>query len=204
MLNVIPVGVSARHVHLCEEHIEILFGRGYRLNVERELSQPGQFAAKEKVSLLGPGGIINNVRVLGPARPCSQVEVSITDCYALGLSTLPPIRDSGDISGSSPITIVGSVGFVHLKEGLIIASRHIHMSESDAEVFGVQDGEIVAVVCWNERRTIFGNVKIRVSSLYRLEFHIDTDEANAANLSNMDKVSIVKKEDLYRVMNTWF
>jgi putative phosphotransacetylase len=204
MFNAVPVSVSARHVHLCKEHIEILFGKGFQLNIEKELSQPGQFAAKEKVSLLGPNGVINNVRVLGPSRSRSQVEVSITDCYKLGISSLPPIRDSGDLRGSSPITIVGPNGSVHLKEGLIIPSRHIHMSESDAEFFQVRDGEIVAVVCWNDRKTIFGNVKIRVSNLYRLEFHIDTDEANAAKLNNADKVAIVKKNDLQQVMNTWF
>ncbi|CEH29778.1 hypothetical protein AM501_24565 [Aneurinibacillus migulanus] len=191
-LRTIPVGVSARHIHLSLEHIDTLFGKGYELQLYKELSQPGQFAAKESVMLAGPKGTIDKVRILGPARGTTQVEVSLTDAHRLGIS--PPIRDSGDIAGSSPITIIGPKGSVYLKEGAIIASRHIHMSEEDAWQFQVHDKEKVHVISQTERRVIFSDVKIRVHANYRLEFHIDTDEANAARLTDQDQVWILKYE----------
>ncbi|MED0674435.1 phosphate propanoyltransferase [Aneurinibacillus thermoaerophilus] len=189
-LNTIPVGISARHVHLSLDHIDILFGKGYQLRIHKELSQPGQFAAKESVMIAGPKGTIDKVRILGPARCTTQVEVSLTDAHRLGIS--PPIRDSGDLAGSSPITIIGPKGSIYLKEGAIIASRHIHMSEEDARQFQVHDREKVHVVSQTKRGVIFSDVKIRVSADYRLEFHIDTDEANAAGLTNQDRVWILK------------
>jgi putative phosphotransacetylase len=185
-LNTIPVGVSARHVHLTQNHIEKLFGEGYRLQLQKQLSQPGQYAARETVMLAGPKGVIDRVRILGPARRYTQVEVSLTDAYRLGVS--PPIRDSGDLAGSSPVTIIGPYGSIYVKEGLIIANRHIHMSEEEALKFRVHDGDYVFVLSQTERQVIFSGVRIRVSPNYRLEFHIDTDEANAAKLKNGDHV----------------
>jgi len=190
-LQTIPVGVSARHAHLCQNHVEVLFGEGHQLEIHKELSQPGQFAAKETVMLAGPKGVIGRVRVLGPARQLSQVEISLTDAHQLGVS--PPIRDSGDIAGSSPITIIGPKGSIYLPEGLIIANRHIHMSDVDAAQFEVHDGENVTVMSLKERKVVYFDVKIRVHPNYRLEFHIDTDEANAAKLTNDDQVVMVKK-----------
>ncbi|MEW9674011.1 phosphate propanoyltransferase [Ammoniphilus sp. 3BR4] len=191
-LNEIPVGVSARHVHLSTDHIDVLFGQGYPLQILKELSQPGQFAAKETVMLAGPKSVIDKVRILGPARRKTQVEVSLTDAQRLGVS--PPIRDSGDLNGSSPITIIGPKGSIYLHEGVIIANRHIHMSEEEALQFQVQDGDGVLVMSQSERPILFSDVNIRVSSRYRLEFHIDTDEANAAKLKTDDLVLLIKKD----------
>ncbi|UOF89838.1 phosphate propanoyltransferase [Fodinisporobacter ferrooxydans] len=189
-LFLIPVGVSARHVHLSAIHVELLFGKGYQLQVYKHLSQPGQYAAKETVMLTGPKGTIDKARILGPNRPATQVEVSLTDAYCLGVS--PPIRESGNLGGSSPITIIGPKGSIYLQEGLIIASRHIHMSEEDAVQFQVHEGDFVNVISRFERPIIFNEVKIRVSSQYCLEFHIDTDEANAARLKSGDQVLLLK------------
>lgn len=178
----IPIAASNRHIHLSPEHVERLFGRGYQLNKLKELSQPNQFAAKETVTLIGPKGKIPNVRVLGPARGSTQVEVSLFDGFTLGVK--PPIRHSGDINGSEAITIQGPRGQVTLKEGLICAARHIHMHTSDGVGFGVSDGDMVQVKVGGERGVIFSNVLIRVSAKYKLEMHIDLDEANAANIKN--------------------
>ncbi|MDP4170025.1 MAG: phosphate propanoyltransferase [Bacillota bacterium] len=176
----VPVAASNRHIHLSSEHLERLFGSGYKLSKLKDLSQPNQFAAMETLTLIGPKGRIQNVRVLGPARGITQVEVSLFDGRTLGVK--PPIRQSGDISGSESIIIQGPRGQIHLKEGLICASRHIHMHSKDAEAFDVRDGEYVQVRVGGERGVIFSNVLIRVSPKYKLEMHIDIDEANAANL----------------------
>ncbi|KMY53811.1 hypothetical protein AC623_07335 [Bacillus sp. FJAT-27231] len=175
--NQVPLAVSARHVHLSEQHLAILFGQSYTLKKKSDLSQPNQFAAEETVILSGPKGTIERVRVLGPSRHLTQVEVSQTDAFKLGLT--PPIRQSGDIKGSSPITIIGPKGSVYLNEGLIIAQAHIHMSPDDARRFGVEDGQYVQVRAETERPITFERVRIRVSPSYRLEMHIDTDEANS-------------------------
>ncbi len=156
----------------------------------RDLSQPGQFACEEKVTLVGPRGVIENVRVLGPARKQSQVEISITDSFKLGVQA--PIRDSGDLQGSAGITMVGPAGSVTLKEGCIVAARHIHMHTTDARRFGVKDGDRVNVKATGPRGVVFSQVLIRVSENYRLEMHLDVDEANAAALKNGDKVEIVQ------------
>lgn len=174
----IPIGVSARHVHLSQPHLEALFGRGYELIRKKELSQPGQFAAQETVLVVGPKGSLERVRVLGPARGKTQVEVSQTDALKLGLN--PPLRESGDIQGSSPVTLVGPKGSLYLPEGLIVAQCHIHMKPEDAEVYGVKSGEYVQVKLESHRPIVFDRVLIRVSERYKLEMHIDTDEANAA------------------------
>lgn len=174
----IPIAVSARHVHLSEQHVAALFGPSYKLTKRSDLSQPNQFAAEETVTLAGPKGTIERVRILGPSRKLTQVEISQTDAFKLGVK--PPIRQSGDIKGSAPITIIGPKGSIYLPEGLIIAQAHIHMAPSDAEHFNVHDGQIVQVAADTERPMTFGRVLVRVSPSYRLEMHIDTDEGNAA------------------------
>lgn len=187
---IIPVGVSARHVHLTQEHIEQLFGKGYRLTKKREL-MGGQFASNEQVTIVGTKlRAIENVRILGPARKKSQVEVSQTDAVKLGMSV--PIRESGKIKGSAPIAIVGPKGAIYLNEGCIIAKRHIHMNPSDAQEAGVKDGEIVSVKFANERGTIFNNVQVRVDESFSLEMHIDTDEANASQIRTGDVGILIK------------
>lgn len=174
--NKIPIGISARHVHLSREHVDILFGKGYQLHKKKEL-MGGQFAAEECVTLVGTKlRAVENVRILGPERKASQVEVARTDAIRLGLN--PPIRESGNIAGSAPIALVGPAGVVYLKEGCIIAKRHIHMAPADAEKYGVKDGDIVKVRFANGRGGIFEEVQIRVDKTFTLEMHIDTDEAN--------------------------
>lgn len=179
MDNKILVETSARHVHLTEEHIEILFGKGHTLTNKKDLSQPGQFACVERVTLVGPKKEIAGVSILGPARPASQVEISFTDARTLGISA--PVRESGDIAGSAPLKLVGPEGEVELTEGTIIAKRHIHLTPADAEKFGVTDKETVSVKITNsDRTTTFGDVVCRVSPKFAATMHIDTDEANAA------------------------
>lgn len=175
--NAIPIAVSARHVHLAQEHVEVLFGKGYQLTQKSELSQPKQFAANETVGIAGPRGSIERVRVLGPARSLTQAEVSWTDAMKLGIK--PPLRESGNIAGSGAFTLIGPKGSLYLEEGLIVAQSHIHMEPHDATRLGVQDGEYVTVEVDGIRPIAYRNVKIRVSERYRLEMHIDTDEANA-------------------------
>ncbi len=189
--NGIPVGISNRHIHLSREHIDILFGKGYELTPIKDLSQPGQFACKELLTIVGPSlRPIENVRVLGPERPESQVEISRTDSFTLKVK--PPVRESGKIAGSAPISIIGPKGIVTLKEGCIIANRHIHMSLEDGERFSVKDNQYVTVDVDSERRTRFYDVQVRVHKNFRLEMHLDTDDANAAALKNGDKVQIVE------------
>ena len=188
----IPVGISNRHIHLSREHVEILFGKGHQLTKLKDLSQPGQYACKEQLTIIGPSmRAIEGVRVLGPERKASQVEISRTDSYVLKVK--PPVRESGDIKGSSPITIIGPCGIVTLSEGCIIANRHIHMSEDEGKAFGVRDGEYVDVELRGERRSLFYDVQIRVHKDFRLEMHIDTDDANAAGVSNGFKAKLIKK-----------
>jgi len=185
----IPIGVSARHVHLAQAEVEQLFGENYQLTPKFELSQPGQFAAEETVVIAGPKGSIERVRILGPARSLSQVEVSWTDAMKLGLK--PPLRISGDIQGSSPVTLIGPKGSVVLNEGLIIAQAHIHMSPADSARFQVVDGQSVQIKVEGIRPIILSNVAIRVSERYRLEMHIDTDEANAGLIQQGTLAEIV-------------
>ncbi len=187
----IPVGVSNRHIHLSTEHLEILFGKGYELTPFKDLSQPGQYACKELLTIVGPSlRPIEKVRVLGPVRSASQVEISRTDSFVLKVK--PPVRESGDIAGSAPITIIGPKGIVTLKEGCIIANRHIHMSEDEGKTFGLKDGDYVNIEANGERKTTFYDVQVRVNKAFKLEMHIDTDDANAAGIGNGAKVKIVK------------
>lgn len=186
----VPVGVSARHIHLTQEHVEILFGEGYKLTKKKEL-MGGQYACNETVTVVGLKlRAIENVRVLGPVRSASQLEISSTDAMKLGIKA--PIRESGNVAGSAPIAVVGPKGAVYLKEGCIVAMRHIHMSPADAMAAGVHDGDIVSVKADNERGTVFEHVKIRVHDSFTLEMHIDTDEANASLIKTGDKVTILK------------
>ncbi len=188
----VPVGVSNRHIHLSREHVEILFGKGYELTPLKELSQPGQYACKEQLTLVGPSmRAIEGVRVLGPVRKASQVEISRTDSFTLKVK--PPVRESGDIKGSAPVTIIGPKGIVTLTEGCIIANRHIHMSTDEAARYGVTDGEYVDVMLEGERKSLFYDVQIRVHKDFRLEMHIDTDDANAAGVGNGSKVRLIKR-----------
>lgn len=184
----VPIGVSARHVHLTQEHVEVLFGAGYHLTKKKEL-MGGQFASNEQVTIVGTKlRAIENVRILGPVRKESQVEISMTDARTLGVA--PVVRNSGDIAGSAPIALVGPKGALYLKEGCIVAKRHIHMSPEDAAAAGVADKDVVSVVATNERGTTFDEVLIRVDKSFTLEMHIDTDEANAAQLKTGDAVII--------------
>ncbi len=187
----VPVGVSARHLHVTREHLDILFGKGHKLHVKKEL-MGGQFAAEERVTIVGINlRVIENVRILGPERPETQVEVSKTDARQLGINA--PIRESGDIDGSMPITLVGPAGAVRLHQGCIVAQRHIHMTPDDAIKHGVKDKQIVSVKTQDgARKGILSNVLVRVHDTYRLEMHIDTDEANAFGIQQSDHVTIIQ------------
>lgn len=186
----VPVGVSARHVHVCREHLDILFGKGYELTKKKDL-MGGQFAAEECVTVVGAKlSSIEKVRILGPLRAESQVEVSKTDAIKLGLNA--PVRESGKIKGSAPITLVGPKGSVTLAEGCIVAKRHIHMSPEEALKFGLKDNSVVDVKIPGERGGIMSGVQVRVHSTYTLEMHIDTDEANSFGIPCGAKLEVVK------------
>ncbi len=186
----IPIGVSNRHVHVTQEDLETLFGKGYTLTKKSDLKQPGQYACNETVTIRGPKGEFSGVRILGPVRKQSQIEISKTDSFRLGIR--PPIRESGCLSGTPGLEIVGPKGSVTLTEGAIIALRHIHMTPEEAEAMGVRDKDIVEVETFGERHGVFGDVLVRVSDKFALEMHVDVDEANACALSNNDYVMIRK------------
>lgn len=186
--DMIPVGVSARHIHLTSKDVDTLFGQGHQLTPRKEL-MGGQYAADETVTIVGLKlRAIENVRVLGPVRKASQVEISKTDALKLGVKA--PIRESGDIAGSAAIAVVGPKGAIYLSEGCIVAKRHIHMSPQDAAKAGVRDGQEVSVQTDNQRGTVFNHVQIRVDKSFTLEMHIDTDEANAAGITTGQTVLI--------------
>jgi putative phosphotransacetylase len=172
------VETSARHVHLSEEHIKILFGEGATLTHKKDLSQPGQFACEERVTVVGPKKSIPNVIILGPARPATQVEISLTDARTLGVNA--PVRESGDVAGSGACKLVGPCGEVEIAEGVIAAKRHIHITPADAEAVGVKDKQIIKVRVEGERALVFDEVVCRVSEKFAAAMHIDTDESNAA------------------------
>ncbi len=190
----IPIAVSARHIHLTQETVEALFGEGYQLTEYRPLSQPGQFACQETLTLIGPKNRIEKVRILGPTRSKNQVEISRTDEFFLGIDA--PVRESGHVANSPGITLLAANGNkVDLKEGVICAWRHIHMTPEDAQTFGVKDRDVVEIAIDNEERSLtFGNVLIRVSPKYKLEMHIDTDEANAAELNQGAAGTLINTE----------
>ncbi|UUZ85998.1 phosphate propanoyltransferase [Paenibacillus sp. P26] len=176
----VPIGVSARHIHLTREHIAKLFGPGYELKVMKDLSQPGQYAAEETVAVVGPKGRFDKVRILGPARSKSQLEISRTDAFGLGLN--PPVRESGNTQGTPGIKVIGPAGEVDLTEGVIVAARHIHFHTEDAAKWGITDKRRLTVRTEGERPLIFEDVIARVSDQFALDMHIDTDEANAAGV----------------------
>ena len=188
--NKVPVGLSNRHLHLSKEHIDVLFGEGYELTIMKDLSQPGQYAANEKVDIVGPKGTLKGVRVLGPARGSTQIEVSLTDGFVLGVT--PPVRDSGDLLNSPGGKIIGPKGEVAIENGIVAASRHIHMHTSDAEKFDVVDKEVVRVKVGGKRGLVFDNVLVRVHPTFALEMHVDIDEGNASGLKNGDLVELIK------------
>ncbi|QZY54137.1 phosphate propanoyltransferase [Crassaminicella profunda] len=191
--RLVPIGVSNRHVHLRREDLDFLFGKGYELTKIKDLGQPGQFAANETVEIIGPKGSFKKVRILGPVRDATQVEVSLSDGYQLGIK--PLIRESGKIENTSGILIKGPKGSVAKNCGVIAALRHIHMTPEIAKAYGVRDKEMVDVETKGIRRTVFGNVLVRVSPKYSLEMHIDVDEANSSGLKNGDKVKILKNKE---------
>ncbi len=179
MANKVLVETSARHVHVSKEHLEILFGEGYELTVKKMLSQPGQFACEERVTVVGSKKELANVSILGPCRNATQVELSLTDARSIGVAA--PVRESGDIAGSGACKLIGPKGEVEISEGVISAKRHIHMTTADAAEFGVKDTQIVSVKVDTDGRSLtFGDVVVRVSDSYALAMHIDTDESNAA------------------------
>lgn len=185
------VETSARHVHVTQETLEVLFGAGYQLTKKKDLSQPGQFASNERVTIVGGKKEMPNVSILGPCRTINQVEISATDARSIGIDA--PVRESGDIAGSGACKLIGPAGEVELKEGVIVAKRHIHMTPEDAKEFGVENGQIVDVLLdsGNGRKTVYGDTVIRVSSSYALAMHIDTDESNAAACGKDMKGTIV-------------
>ena len=184
------VGLSNKHVHLSKEHIDILFGEGHGLTPMKDLSQPGQYACEEKVDLVGPKRTIKGVRILGPARKETQVEVSFSDGFTLGLAELP-VRDSGKTEGTPGVTLVGPKGEVVLDKGVIAAARHIHMHTTDAEKYGLKDKDIVSVKVNGPRGLTFDNVLVRVNPEYALDLHVDIEEGNAAGLQNGDEVEVI-------------
>jgi len=185
----VPAALSGRHVHLCEADIKTLFGSGYSLCNAKPLSQPGQFACKETVSLQGSKGVIHKVRVLAPAREKTQVEISCTDSFALGIQ--PVVRMSGDTHGTPGCIIIGPAGQLELKTGVIISKRHLHMSEEQAKAYGLSDGNIISARCRGDRGIVFDNIVVRSGEAHDLEVHLDTDEANAAMLRSGDLLEIV-------------
>lgn len=187
----VPAGISNRHIHLSKEDFEVLFGKGKELTFFKKLSQPGQFAAEEKIDVLGPKGTtIKNVRILGPFREQTQVELARTDCYAIGMPLV--LRNSGDLAGTPGCKLIGPEGEVEIGEGVIVARRHIHLSPEQAAEAGVKDGDIVSVKFDGERSLIFNEVLIRSGESHYLDFHMDTDEANAASLVNSQEGEILK------------
>ncbi len=184
----VPAGISNKHIHLSRKDMDILFGEGSELTKKGDLKQPGQFAAQEQVTIEGPKGSAK-LRVLGPFRKETQVELAMTDCRALGVSA--PIRQSGDLEGTPGIKITGPCGSVEIDHGVIVALRHVHLSADQAKEAGVKDQQIVSVRVGGERGLVFDNVVIRCGDGHTAEFHVDTDEGNAAKLGNGDMVEII-------------
>lgn len=189
MEKTVMVETSARHVHVTEETLETLFGKGYQLTKKKDLSQPGQFACEERVQVIGPKNSFPAVSILGPTRSADQVELSASDARSIGVAA--PVRESGDIAGSGACKLVGPKGEVELKEGAIVAKRHIHMTPEDAENYGVKDKQVVSVkIDSPERSLVFGDVVVRVSPKFKLAMHIDTDESNAV-MAGRDATGVI-------------
>ncbi|KUO78561.1 MAG: propanediol utilization protein [Desulfosporosinus sp. BRH_c37] len=192
----VPVGISNRHIHLSQEHIEALFGVGYSLTKMNDLSQPGRYAYEETVTLIGPKGTIPGVRILGSARKASQVELTRTDTHKIGIN--PPVRDSGNIAGSPGIDIEGPKGLVRLNQGVIIATRHLHMSSEDAWKYSFKDGEYLCAIVPGPRGGILEKIRVRVNPNYTLDLHVDTDEANAYGLVNGQQLDVYSTNDQFQ------
>ena len=188
---IVPVGISNRHMHLSQEHVEKLFGAGATLSNMKDLTQPGQYACEEVVNIVGPKGMLEKVRVLGPTRPETQVELAQTDARKLGIKA--PLRNSGDLSGTPGCVLVGPKGYVVLDQGVIVANTHIHLHTSDGEKLGIADKELVDVVFTGPKTAVLCNVMARVHPEFAADMHVDTDEANALQLGNNAKGLIVKK-----------
>ena len=188
----VPVGISNKHLHLSEQDLEALFGAGHKLTPHKELAQPGQYAAHEQVDLVGPKGTFKNIRIIGPTRPQTQVEISKTDSRLLGIEA--PVRESGKLDGSPGLKLVGPRGEVELQAGAIVSLRHIHLSPTQAQEAGLADKDLVDVKTYGTRPLVFEDVLIRSGEGHFREFHIDTDEANAAGLANGDEVDIIRKK----------
>lgn len=192
MKDTVIVNLSNRHIHLSQQDLETLFGKGYQLKKIKDLLQPGQFAAEECVKLIGPKGEFPKVRILGPTRNQTQCEIMYSDAFAIGIEP-PPVRESGDLSGSAPMTIEGPCGRLNLKEGLIIAKRHIHLDPKTANEMGLKDKQIVSVEAGiKERKTIFKDVVIRVKDTFLPECHLDFDEGSAASIKNGDIIKVIR------------
>lgn len=185
----VPVGISNRHIHLSQEHVEALFGAGHSLTKTKDLSQPGQFACEETVTLIGPKGSMSGVRVLGPVRKDTQVELAATDTFKIGVK--PPVRDSGKFEGTPGLEIEGPKGRVQMDQGVMIASRHIHMTPEDGLRYSLNDGDHVRVAVSGPRGGVFEHVLVRVSPSYALDLHLDTDEGNAFLLKNGQELDVM-------------
>lgn len=190
MRNELPIAMSNKHIHLSQEDLYALFGEGYELTAMKDLSQPGQFACEEKVDIEGPKGTLKGVRILGPVRKDTQIEVSVSDAFTLRVDSV--IRDSGDIEGTPGAKIIGPKGEVTIDKGVIVAARHIHMHTKDGEEFGVKDGDKVQIKVPGGRGLTFDNVLVRVGDNYALEMHVDMEEGNAAGIKNGDLVTLIK------------
>ncbi len=185
------VETSARHVHVTQETLETLFGKGHELTHKKDLSQPGQYACEERVTVVGPKKSLERVSILGPVRPADQVELSLTDARSIGVAA--PVRESGDVAGSAPCKLVGPCGEVEISQGVIVAKRHIHATPEDADALGVNDKDVVSVkIDTDGRSLVFGDVVVRVSPKFALAMHIDTDESNAAGCGKEVYGEIVK------------
>ena len=189
-----PVGVSARHVHLSAGDLERLFGPGYALTPDKPLSQPGQFSSRETVEVHGPKGVFPKVRILGPIRRQTQVEISRSDAFVLGLD--PPIRDSGALAGSPGARLVGPAGEVIIPAGVIVAQRHLHLHTDDARMLGLKDRDLISVRLAGPRALIFQNVLVRVADNFAMDLHLDTDEANAAGAKNGDRAYLIDLQSI--------
>jgi len=185
----VSVGISNRHIHLSQEHLEALFGTGHSLTIKKELSQPGQFACEETVSIIGPKGAIPRVRVLGPVREATQLELTGTDMFDIGVK--PPVRDLGNLEEMPGIEVEGPKGRVHMDHGVIVAARHIHMTPQDAAEYSLKDGDHVRVAVPGPRSGVLEKVLIRVSPDFALDLHLDMDEGNALGLVNGQKLNVL-------------
>lgn len=185
----VPIGISNKHIHVCKEDLEKLFGEGYELTPKKDLSQPGQFACEETIDVVGPKGTLKKVRILGPIRPETQVELAQTDARAIGVNAL--LRESGKLEGTEGCKLVGPKGEVDLDEGAIVAHLHIHFHPDEAAAMGIKDKQVLTVLVRGEKDVVFCNVIARVGEKMKLDFHIDTDEANAALVKNGDTAIVL-------------